>query len=67
MANWREKTGAPQASGQKAEADGAGAELEYLYRDDLAYGQLAIEITDGELEANEDADPPPLDGWLSDM
>ena len=45
----------------------SGAEPEYLYRDDLAYGQLASEIAGGGLEAEEEADLQPLDGWFSDV
>jgi hypothetical protein len=45
----------------------AGVRLECLYRDDLAYGQLAQEIAKGELEDDEHFDSAPLDGWLSDI
>jgi hypothetical protein len=49
------------------EQPGVGMELGYLYRDDLAYGQLADEIANGELEDDEHFNRAPLDGWLSDI
>ena len=67
MTNWYDKTNPGQASAGEARVNDGGAEPEYLYRDDLAYGQLAIEIANGELEAGDEGDLPPLDGWLADV
>jgi hypothetical protein len=67
MRNWYDETRPGQTSVGEASGNDGGAEPEYLYRDDLAYGQLAIEIANGELEADQEADLPPLDGWLADV
>ena len=67
MRNWYDEASRGETSMGGARGNDSGAEPEYLYRDDLAFGQLAIEIANGELEANEEADLPPLDGWLADV
>jgi hypothetical protein len=33
----------------------------------LAYGQIADEIPQGDLEDDQELDLPPLDGWLADV
>jgi hypothetical protein len=66
--SWYQKMGAAEAlAGKEAHANDPGAEPEYLYRDDLAYGQIADEIAQGELEDDQEFDLPPLDGWLADV
>jgi hypothetical protein len=66
--SWYQKMGTAETlAGKKAHANDPGAEPEYLYRDDLAYGQLADELANGMLEDDEELDLPPLDGWLADV
>ena len=67
MTNRYDNAETEQAFAGEARVNDGWAEPEYLYRDDLAYGQLAIEIANGELEAGGEADLPPLDGWLADV
>ena len=67
MTNRYDKKRTDQAPSGEARVNESGAEPEYLYRDDLAFGQLATEIANGELEAGQEADLPPLDGWLYDV
>jgi hypothetical protein len=64
FAGFSETTGHPTAVQEQQDV---GVKLGYLYRDDLAYGQLADEIANGELEDDEDFDRAPLDGCLSDI
>ena len=64
---WEKIESGEHPAGVAQEQPDAGVQLEYLYRDDLAYGQLAKEIANGELDDDDRFDNAPLDGGLSDI